>query len=209
VSSFAERVLDTIADLGGGALHLAAFLLAFGETALFMDLVVPGEAGMVVAGAAAARGDVPLPTMIAAATAGAIIGDSVSYLIGRRWGMALVHRWRPVRERLEPRVERARSFFDRHGGAAIFIGRWIGAVRGVVPAVAGTADMPYRRFLPWNVLASITWCTVVVTAGYLLGRNVEAVISRLSLLVTGVVVIGLTVWWVIRRRRRAARSPGD
>lgn len=186
-------------------LHVAAFFLAFAECALFLDLVVPGEAGMVVAAAAAARTDVPLPTMILAATAGAILGDSVSYVIGRRWGLAIVRRWEPVRRRLEPRVERAERYFADRGGAAVFLGRFVGVIRGVVPVVAGTAGMPYRRFLPWNVAASIVWTTGVMTAGYFLGRHVESVVGRVSLVVTAVVVLGVGVWWlVVRRRRRHA-----
>jgi membrane-associated protein len=207
MSSIAERVLDAIADLGPVVLHLAAFLLAFAECALFMDLVVPGEAGMVVAGAAAARADVPLATMIVAATAGAILGDSVSFFVGRRWGMRLVRRWEPIRRRLEPRVEQAQAYFEKRGGAAVFLGRFVGAVRGVIPAVAGTAAMPYRRFLPWNALASIVWTTAVVSAGYVLGRNVERVLSKASLVVTGVVLAGVLVWWLLRRRRRQGVAP--
>jgi membrane-associated protein len=183
-------------------LHAAAFFLAFAECALFLDLVVPGEAGMVVAGAAAARADVSLPSMIAAAAAGAILGDSVGYAIGRRWGLALVRRWEPVRRRLEPRVERAQEYFADHGGLAVFIGRFVGVVRGVVPVVAGTARMPYRRFLPWNIAASLAWTGAVMSAGYLIGRNVESLVSRASLVVTGVVVVGVVAWWVVARRRR-------
>ena len=185
-------------------LHAAAFFLAFAECALFLDLVVPGEAGMVVAGAAAARADVPLPSMIAAAAAGAIIGDSVSYVIGRRWGLAVVRRWEPVRRRVEPRVERAEQYFAERGGVAVFLGRFVGVVRGVVPVVAGTARMPYRRFLPWNIAASLVWTGAVMSAGYLLGRNVESLVSRASVVVTGVVVAGVVIWWVVARRRRHA-----
>lgn len=189
-------------------LHAAAFFLAFAECALFLDLVVPGEAGMVVAGAAAARADVPLPSMIAAAAAGAILGDSVGYAIGRRWGLALVRRWEPVRRRLEPRVERAQEYFADHGGLAVFLGRFVGVVRGVVPVVAGTARMPYRRFLPWNIAASLVWTGAVVSAGYLIGRNVESLVSRASLVVAGVVVVGVGTWWVVARRRRRAVGKG-
>jgi membrane-associated protein len=205
VSSFAERLLDNIAELGPFVLHLVVFFLAFSETALFLDLFIPGETGMVVAGAAAARADASLPTMIAAAAAGAILGDTVSYLIGRRWGMALIQRWEPVRRRLEPRVERAHDFFDRHGGAAVFIGRFVGVVRGVMPAVAGIAEMPYRRFLVWNVAASIVWTTAVISAGYLLGRNVEKVVSRLGLAITLVVVAAAVTVWLVRRRAHRRR----
>ncbi|HUF85504.1 MAG TPA: DedA family protein [Acidimicrobiia bacterium] len=174
-----------------------------------MDLVVPGEAGMVVAGAAASRADVPLVTMIAAAAVGAIAGDSVSYWMGRRWGMSLVRRWEPVRRRVEPRVVRSQLYFAQRGGAAVFLGRFVGAVRGVVPAVAGMSAMPYRRFLPWNVLASLVWTTAVVSAGFLLGRNVEKVVSKASLVVTLIVIGGAATWWLVRRRnRRRAARPG-
>jgi membrane-associated protein len=174
-----------------------------------MDLVVPGEAGMVVAGAAASRADVPLVTMIAAAAVGAVAGDSVSYWVGRRWGMSVIRRWEPLRRRLEPRVERSHKYFAERGGVAVFLGRFVGAVRGVVPAVAGMSAMPYRRFLPWNVLASLVWTTAVVSAGYLLGRNVEKVVSRTSLVITLLVVGGAVTWWLMRRRnRRRAGRPG-
>jgi membrane-associated protein len=209
VSSIVEQVLDAVADLGPVFLHLAAFLLAFAECALFMDLVVPGEAGMVVAGAVAARADVPLATMIVAATVGAIVGDSVSFFVGRRWGMRLVRRWEPIRRRLEPRVEQAQAYFEKRGGAAVFFGRFVGAVRGVIPAVAGTAAMPYRRFLPWNALASTAWAGAVVSAGYVLGRNVERVVSEVGLAVAGVVVAGALVWWLLRRHRRQRAARPD
>jgi membrane-associated protein len=204
VTGLVERLLDAVADLGGPALHAVAFLLAFGECALFLDLVVPGEAGMVVVGAAAARGDYPLPTLIAAAGAGAIAGDSFSYFVGRRWGLALVRRWEPVRKRLEPRIEHAHGYFERRGGAAVFLGRFVGVLRGVVPVVAGTSSMPYPRFLMWNALASIVWTSAVLTAGYVVGRNVETIVSRVGLAVTAAVIAGVVVWWLVRRRRHGA-----
>jgi len=209
MSSLAERLLDNIAGLGPGVLHVVVFLLAFSETALFLDLFIPGEAGMVIAGAAGSRAGASLPTMIAAASAGAILGDSVSYLIGRRWGMRLIRRWGPVRRRLEPRAERAHAFFERRGGAAVFLGRFVGVVRGVIPAVAGMAEMPYRRFLAWNVLASVTWTGAVVSVGYLLGRNVEKVVSRVGLAITlAVVAAFVAVWWYRRQRARRQAVPG-
>jgi membrane-associated protein len=173
-----------------------------------MDLVVPGEAGMVVAGAAAARADAPLATMILAAALGAIAGDSVSYWVGHRWGMRVIRRWEPLRRRLEPRVERSQAYFAQRGGAAVFFGRFVGAVRGVVPVVAGMSNMGYRRFLPWNVLASIVWTSAVVSAGYLLGHHVEKVVSRISVGIgLAIVAIAATIWWVRRRRRlKAART---
>lgn len=93
MESFVEGVLDDVARVGGGWLHLAAFLLALGETAVLTDLVVPGEIGMVVVGAAGARIDEPLPTLILAAAAGATVGDSIGWLLGRTVAPKVIERF--------------------------------------------------------------------------------------------------------------------
>jgi membrane-associated protein len=207
MEGFAEELLDWIAGLGGGTLHAIVFLLAFGETAFFTDLFIPGETGMVVVGAAASRNNDPLPTLILAATLGAVLGDSVSFWIGRKFGLRLIRKWGPVRRRLEPGVAKAQRYFEERGGAAVFLGRWVGIVRGVIPVVAGMENMPYKRFLAWNVLASVTWTAAILTAGFYLGRHIEGVVSRAGLIVTGVVMLAGIVLWVVLRRRRRNREP--
>ncbi len=202
MEQLAEDLLDWVAGLGGGTLHAIAFLLAFGETAFFTDLFVPGETGMVVVGAAASRNNDPLPTLILAATLGAVLGDSVSFWIGRKFGLRLIRKWEPIRRRLEPGVAKAQRYFEHRGGAAVFLGRWVGVVRGVIPVVAGMEGMPYRRFLAWNVLASVTWTAAILTAGYYLGRHIEGVVSRAGLIITGLVMLAAIVLWVVLRRRR-------
>ena len=107
MESFVEDLLDEIASIGGGWLLLAAFLLAFAETALFADLIVPGEVGLIVAGAAAARGDDPhLAPLIVAAAIGATLGDSAGWLLGRTVGTDFVerHDWTPPAARAEGRA---------------------------------------------------------------------------------------------------------
>ena len=81
-----SRILDAVAGLGGWLLCLAVLGLSFGESAVLMDFVVPGEVGMVVAGAAAGRNDLSPWVLVAFGTVGAVLGDSFSYVIGRRWG---------------------------------------------------------------------------------------------------------------------------
>src|SRR5687768_9621003 len=119
----AETILDAVADLGGPLLYLIAFLLAFGETAAFLDFIVPGEVGLVVAGAAAERAGEPLVVMILVGSVGATLGDSFSYWLGQRFGVRVVERWEFTRRRLLPKVERAQVYFERRGGAAVFFGR--------------------------------------------------------------------------------------
>jgi membrane protein DedA with SNARE-associated domain len=204
VESFITDLLDDVASIGPELLLLTAFLLAFAETALFTDLVVPGEVGLIVAGAAAARGEEPhLALLIVAASLGATLGDSVGWLLGKHVGMPLIERFEWTRKRLVPKVERARGYFEKRGGAAVFLGRFVGALRAVVSVVAGMGGMPYQRFLPWNVLASVLWTGLVVSAGYFFGRNVESVVGDIGFGIAGAIVVGALAWWWFRRKHRA------
>ena len=155
----ADRLLALVAGVDNGVLAVLAFLLAFGEAAIGLDLIVPGEAGMVVVGAAGDRTGVALWPLIAAGAAGAAAGDSVSYALGRRYGPRLAHRWAFTRRHVEPALLGAEQRFERHGGAAVAGARWVGAFRAVVPAVAGAAEMPFGRFLLWNIPSCLAWAT--------------------------------------------------
>jgi len=197
----AERLLDEIAALDAHWLLLLAFLLPYGETVALLDTVVPGELGLIVIGAAAQVADVPLVLVIAVASVGAFLGDSTSWFIGHRWGTALLTRWDPVWRRVEAPFARAQAYFDRYGGQTVFGARFVGPLRALVPLVAGTSGMPYRRFLPWNALASVTWVSVVVILGALFGERVASTIDRFGLVVTGLLVIGALGLWMRHRRR--------
>jgi len=198
----AGSILDAVADLGPVALHVAASGLAFGETAIFLDFIVPGEVGMVVAGAAAARSGAPLVTMILAAAVGATLGDTASYFVGRRWGRPILCRYEWVRKRMEPKIARAEGWFDERGGMAVFLGRFVGALRAVVPLAAGLGKMPYRRFLPWNIAASLAWGTLTVSLGWFVGDEIADVVDRAGWAISLVVVLGAAAWFLVRRARR-------
>ncbi len=206
----AERILDAVAGLGGPLLYLITGLLAFCETAAFLDFVVPGEVGMVIAGAAGERSGASLVGLILAGAAGATLGDSVSYTLGRKFGLRLIERWDFTRRHLLPKAERAQVYFARRGGVAVFFGRFIGALRAVVPLVAGTARMPFRRFLPWNIAASVCWAGIVVSLGYFAGESIADLIDRLGLWISVVVVALVAAWFGLRRWRRArANEPAS
>jgi undecaprenyl-diphosphatase len=209
-----SRVIDAVGRLGGWLLCLAVLGVSFGESAVLLDFVIPGEVGMVVAGAAAGRSHVSPWLLVVFGTAGAILGDSFSYVVGRRWGMSLVRRWRWLRRRLEPRFERAHGYFERRGGRAVFAARWVGALRALVPLVAGTAAMPYRRFLAWDAAAAVLWVTVMIWLGALLGDDVARVVDRIGTGISLVVVGGIILVAVLRTKgitpwpRPPARAPG-
>jgi membrane-associated protein len=199
-------LIDAAARLGTFALAAIALGLGFGESAVALDLVVPGEAGMVFIGAAAGRADAPLPLLVTAGAIGAVAGDSTGYFIGRRWGTSVLYRWQWLRRRIEPSVERSRAYFTRRGGVAVFAARWVGALRAVMPVVAGISEMPYRRFVAWVAPAAILWTALVITVGFYFGDDIADVIDRIGLTVSIVVVAVLLVLLALRRRRAHARA---
>ena len=201
-----SRILEWVGGLSSWVLVVAAAGLAFGETAIALDLLVPGEVGMVIVGAAAARSDYPLLPVVVAGMVGAVVGDSVSYAIGRRWGAAVVCRWEFTRRRFEPRIARAERYFHSHGGWLVFVARFVGAFRAVVPLVVGTAGMPYPRFLAWNVVASVTWAGIVVTLGYHFGDEIARFVDRVGLGLSVAAIAAALAWWLVQRRRRRGKG---
>jgi membrane-associated protein len=195
--------VDALAALSGWPALLLVGALAFGESAAFLGLFLPGETALLLGGALAATGRTNLAAMVIVATVGAIAGDSAGYEIGRRVGAPL-RRSRLGRRVGEERWARAEGFIRRRGPAAVLLGRWIGVLRALVPALAGMNRMPYRRFLFYNVLGGASWATTVVLVGYAAGaswQRAERYLGQAGIGLAVVVVIGLVIWWVVRRYR--------
>jgi membrane-associated protein len=154
---------------------------------------------------AASVGHASLPAMMVTVVAAAIVGDSVGYEVGRHFGPRLVAS-RMLRRRRD-RLDRAREFLARRGGWAVFLGRFVAFFRAVMPALAGTAGMRYRRFLAFNAAGGIVWGTGVVLLGYLAGNSYAAVERSVgrgaALAAAAVVVVGIIVWRI--RSHRADR----
>ncbi|MEE6263871.1 DedA family protein [Plantactinospora sonchi] len=199
-----DAVVDTLAALSGWAALLVVGALAFGESAAFIGLFLPGETALLLGGALAATGRVSLTAMVIVSTVAAIAGDSVGYEIGR-WTGAPLRRSRAGRWVGEERWNRAERFIARHGPVAVLLGRWVGVLRTLVPALAGMNRMPYRRFLLFNALGGAAWATTVVLVGYLAGaswKRVENHLGEAGAGLAALVVVVLAIWWWLRRRRR-------
>jgi len=184
-------------------------LLVFAESAIFLDLLVPGEVGLVVAGAAAAQNDTPLAAVALAAAVGAVAGDSVGYLLGRRFGDHLVDRWEWTRKHLGPGLRKAEDHYTSHGGWSVAVARWVGALRAVVPVVAGSADMPAGRFYAWGAPAALAWAITISSVGFVWGDDVSRFVDDIGLVVSGVVVAAVlaVLWWRRWRRPRPPATP--
>ncbi len=196
-------VLDALERVGEPEVYALVALAALAETTILADILVPGEVAMALAGVVVSRGGADLHTMILAAAIGATVGDSVSFFVGKKWGIPVICRLGVLRRTLAPPLHRARHFFLDYGAAAVFMGRFLGPLRGLVPVAAGIAGMPVRRFLVWNVAASIAWATTVITLGFLLGDVIAEVLKRAGtvlFVVGGVILVAVVI-------HRATRGP--
>ena len=179
-------------------------VLAAGEAALFLDLLVPGEVAMVVGGAVLAGedGDAGRSAWIvagmAAAAIGAVLGDSLSYWLGRTVGTRIIERWDFLQRHLGPQLERARDYFGRGGGPVIAVARFVGPLRAVVPFVAGSSGMDFRRFLQWDVPAAIAWGALMVGLGAAFGEAIARTIDRLDWWLTIIIVVLIVGYFVFR-----------
>ncbi len=188
--------------------YLALFAMTFLETSAFLGLIAPGESVVVIAGLLAARGVLGIGPVIAIAMLGAMAGDSTGYVIGRRFGEGFVLRYGRHVFIKKQHLEDTRRFIDRFGGKAMFFGRFIGWLRAFAPVVAGTAKMPYGRFLFFDVYGTFLWAATYSLLGYLAGNSWELIQHYLGeVAVTAGILALLAVLGVayFRRRRRLVR----
>ena len=182
------------------------FLIPALEASTLLGVVLPGEVTVLLGGVVAHDGRLSLVAVMAAATGGAVLGDNVGFLIGRRYGVRLttrVPRWL-----LKPRdVARVTSMVRRWGGKAVVVGRFISPLRTLVPGLAGMGGMGYRQFAVYNIAGGLLWAASVATVGYLAGAGYRVVEQRLGLgseiLVGLVAITGVAA--LLRARYRATR----
>jgi len=195
-----DYLIDLAGRLGNWA-YLLIFLAATLESAAFLGLIVPGESLVLVAGFFAGQGLLDLDILLVAVAIGAAIGDSIGYELGRRLGRPGLLRYGSRFGLNQARIHRADEFFARYGGMSVFFGRFVGFGRALVPFLAGSSHMPYRRFLPYNVLGAALWSAVVVLLGFFLGqswRAAERWIGVASAIIGGAIVFVLFLGWLWR-----------
>jgi undecaprenyl-diphosphatase len=202
------NVKSMVEDAGstlGRWTYLVVGVMAFFETGAFVGLIAPGETFLIFGGVVAGQGTISLVALIAIVWACAVAGDLASFVAGRRLGRAFLERHGPKVSITEERLRTVEAFFARHGGKAIFLGRFVGLVRAVNPFLAGSSGMPLRRFLPYDVVGAGAWATMLLVLGYVFWRSFDQVLhyaerGTLALGTTIVVVVG--IGWLWRRLRR-------
>lgn len=208
MAHFIDRLITTAS---GPLVYLIVFVVPALEASLFVGFVVPGETAVLLGGVLASQHHVSLTGVLAAAITGAIIGDSVGYFVGRRFGEPL-QQSRLGRIVGERRWQASEEFLRRRGGPSVFLGRWTALLRALVPAAAGMAKLPYRTFLVWNIAGGVAWAAAIVFAGYAAGsayKRLEHYLGQGAFIILAVIVTGLVIrHFVVERRHPAGTNTG-
>jgi membrane-associated protein len=207
----ADEQLALWAAQYGPSVYGIRFAIIFAETGLVVTPFLPGDSLLFATGALAATGVLDLWLAGFLLLTAAIAGDAVNYTVGRSAGLRVIERARTDprwRRWINPAyIARAHEFFERRGGKAIVLGRFVPIVRTFVPFVAGVAEMSYPAFALYNVTGAIAWVGICLGAGYLFG-NVPLVKDNFSLVALGIVVVSLLpMAFEILSHRRARAEP--
>jgi len=185
---------------------LIIFLLTMGESMLIIGIMIPATALLLFTGGLLGAGTLPLTPILVWGIAGAIVGDAVSFWLGR-WIGPTILRWRLVK-RHRTTVARARLFFYRYGFLSIFFGRFLGPIRSTIPTVAGVMGMSHWRFQIANALSAALWVPMMLLPGFLAAKSVEAAkhANNLTLYIgAGLsVVVGVWLLYMFTRSRGMA-----
>lgn len=174
--------------------------VSFIESFALLGIVVPGIVILGAASFAAGTVDLSIAGCLAAAFAGAVSGDGVSYLLGRIFHGDIKRAW-PFRKH-PTWIANGEEFFARHGAWGVALGRFVGPIRPVIPLVAGILSMPARRFFLINVVSGMAWAPLYVLPGFMLGAAIESKGASPALLVGAAVgIIGSTLALFVLRQR--------
>ena len=195
----------------GGTLLVC--VIVFVETGLFVGFFLPGDSLLVSAGIFAAAGLLDLWALLTLVSVCAVVGDQVGYWIGRKAGQTLYQREDSFFFR-KRHLEQAHNFYEKYGGKTIILARFVPIARTFAPAVAGAAEMNYRKFVSYNVIGGILWVWSMVLGGYFLGRLVgpEALSKRIHWVIAVVVFLSILpvfyeVWRARRKKNLNAAAP--
>ena len=183
-------------------------VFAYLETAAFVGLVAPGETVIIAGGVIAGQGEIELLPLIGLVWTCAVLGDTSSFLIGRRLGRRFLMKHGPKVGINESRLEQVERYFERHGGKTILIGRFIGLVRALAPFVAGSSGLAYRRFIPFSIVGTGLWATTFCVLGYVFWQSFDQVANVAGHAVFAFGVVAGVVFGVVVAYRRL-RQPEE
>lgn len=198
-----KTILEALLGLHGWAAAAVIFALPLLEASTLIGLIFPGELALIVGGVLVNFGRLPLWAALTAGIAGAVIGDSLGYAVGRRHGERIRRSW-IGRVIGEERWRRADRHLRKKGVFDVLVARIPPVLRTLVPGAAGMAKMPYAKFLAANVVGGVVWATLSIFAGLVAGREWRVIekAERWIGLAGLAVLIGIILYFWVQRRRR-------
>ncbi|MBC7546681.1 DedA family protein [Candidatus Saccharibacteria bacterium] len=170
--------------------YMGVFLTVFAESGIVFGFFLPGDSLLFAAGLLASQHHLSIFGLIGVAVVGAILGNNVGFLTGRKLGPALFTRKKSVM--FSPkRVQEAHEFFQKQGAQSLILARFIPGVRTFIPIIAGVGKMPYRTFVTYNLIGGLLWGILVPILGYTLGRTIPSVDKYLLPIILLIVVISI------------------
>ena len=182
--------------------------IVFIETGFFVGFFLPGDSLLVTAGVLSAGDVIPLRWLLLPVMLFAITGDQIGYWIGRVAGSALYRKEDSLFFRRK-HLQRAHDFYEKYGGRAVILARFIPIIRTFCPPVAGAAQMPYARYLTYDICGGIFWVGAMILGGYFLGRTIPNISQRIHYVILVVVILSLLPAIIsVLKARREAGAPG-
>lgn len=207
-----KLIIETLLAKGGLFVYVGLFFIVFAETGLALGFFLPGDSLLVVAGLFAATGKLNVALLIGLLFVAAVVGDAVGYYTGARLGPRLFKKKKSLLFR-PSHLQKAHSFYEKYGGKTIVIARFVPIVRTFAPIVAGAAEMPYRRFVVFNIAGGFLWVTSMLLGGYFLGSLLKTKLGidldeHIEWVVIVVVLLSLMPPFVeyLKSRREKARA---
>ncbi|MGE3178852.1 MAG: DedA family protein [Vicinamibacterales bacterium] len=201
-----DQHLAAVTTAYGPWVYGLLFLIVFAETGLVVTPVLPGDSLLFAVGALGATGTLNPFLSVVLLLVAAVAGDAVNYAVGKAVGPRIfaAHDSASLLHRLLNRdhLRQAHEFFERYGGKAVVLGRFVPIVRTFVPFVAGAGAMTYSQFVFYNVVGGIAWVGICIGAGYAFG-NMPIVKENFSLVVLGIIFVSVlpAVFEFLRSRR--------
>ena len=176
--------------------------IVFIETGFFVGFFLPGDSLLITAGIFAAADVLPLKWLLLPVMACAIVGDQIGYWIGRTAGPALYRREDSLFFR-RSHLQRAHDFYEKYGGRAVILARFVPIVRTFCPPVSGAAKMPYSRYVLFDIVGGVSWVSATILGGFFLGRTVPNISQRIHYVILVVVVLSVlpAVISILRSRK--------
>lgn len=203
-TSFIDRILELLKPLFANWGYLIILGGTFLESIFITGWIAPGTAVILLGSFYAAHGELNVYLVWSVSVAGAVIGDNTGYLMGHKLGRGIEQKYES-HHRLKRGMELSERWFSRYGGVTVLFGRMISGVDAFIPLTAGMSEMPYWKYMLYDVPGAMIWAGIITALGYLFGSNWETIVKVFDWLgwgLLGVVVVIAAIAYLVHRRRK-------